>query len=332
LSELRYNLITRDWVIIASERAKRPEDFKKSRPPRPDLPKRRDDCPFCPGNEKTGGEETYRLGSDSAWRVRSIYNKFPALSHLASCDRFTEGPEKHMTGFGIHEVLIEHPDHNTCMALMDPSAVEDIFRAYRDRYIYIRRNDEIKSIIIFKNHGPAAGSSQEHPHSQIVATPVVPHIMRSRIEGMAEHYDVTGKCMMCGMLEHELKDKKRIVLETEHFVSHVPYAAAAPFVTSIVPRRHSSSFDEISDAELKDLAGSVRQTLSKLYYGLDNPDFNYTIRSVPVREKWNEAAHWFISVMPRLTQPAGFELGSGMFINVAIPEESAAFLRQVICK
>jgi UDPglucose--hexose-1-phosphate uridylyltransferase len=226
-------------------------------------------------------------------------------------------------------VVVEHPDHNTCMSLMSRPEVEDILKTYRQRSLAIQKIKDIRSVIIFKNHGPAAGSSQQHPHSQIVATPVVSCAIRNRIEGASKYFDVIGRCMICGMLEHELREGKRIVLETEHFVSFVPYASPAPFVMHVVPRAHSASFEDISDAEIGDMAGILQSTLAKLYRGLDNPDFNFTIRSSPVQEKWNEAAHWHLSIIPRLTQPAGFELGSGMFINVTIPEESAAFLRQV---
>ena len=329
MSELRYNLITRDWVIISNERAKRPHDFKKARPATAPVPKHKPDCPFCPGNEGDRSDETFRLGDEKAWRTRSTYNKFPALSHTVEDQRDSDGPYKRINGYGVCEVIIEHPDHNTCIALMKDSEVEDIIRTYKSRYIDIQKKAGIEAITVFKNHGPAAGCSLEHPHSQIVATPVVPHQVRGIIESATEYHDVMGKCVFCQVLASELAEKKRVVLETEHFVAFVPYAGAAPFVASVFPRRHAASFDEITDAEIKDLARCLRTMLAKLYHGLDNPDFNYTIRSVPVKEEWNEAFHWYINIIPRLTNPAGFELGSGMFINASIPEESAEFLRQV---
>jgi UDPglucose--hexose-1-phosphate uridylyltransferase len=210
---------------------------------------------------------------------------------------------------------------------MTDGEVCDIIRTYKARYSAIQGRPGIQAITIFKNHGPAAGCSKEHPHSQLVATPVVPHRIRSIVENAVEYYDVNNKCMFCQGIELELKEKKRLVLETDKFVSFMPYAGVAPFVMMICPKRHVPSFDAIDEGEIKDLARILKTTLAKLYHGLNDPDFNYTIRSVPVKEKWNEAFHWSISVIPRLTNPAGFELGSGMFINASIPEEGAEFLR-----
>jgi len=329
MSELRYNLLTRDWVIIASERARRPSDFRKPKAEKAPLPKFRKDCPFCPGNEGDRSDEIFRLGDTAAWRTRVMYNKFPALVPTVKKERETSRSYKRISGFGVCEVIVEHPDHNTCIPLMKVAEVEDIIRTYRSRYIDIQKIDGIEAITIFKNHGAAAGTSQQHPHSQLVATPVVPHHIRNLLENTLACYDVTGQCMLCQILEEELAGKKRIVLETEHFVSFLPYAGAAPLAMSIYPRRHAAAFDDITDAEIRDLAKNLKATLAKLYTGLDDPDYNFTIRSAPVREKWRESFHWYLSIIPRLTNPAGFELGSGMFINASIPEESAEFLRQV---
>lgn len=329
MSELRYNLITREWVIIASERAKRPHDFKKQKSEIKPLPKYRPDCPFCPGNEGKLSDETFRLGNQKNWKTRSIYNKFPALSHTAKEERVTSGPYKHISGFGIHEVIVEHPDHNTSIALMSDDEVKNIIVTYKSRYSAIQDENGIQAITIFKNHGFAAGCSQEHPHSQLVATPIVPPQLRNRMETAVDYFDITGKCLLCDTLEQELLNKTRIVAETEKFAAFIPYASAAPFIIWIVPRRHMASFDKLDEKETIDLARILKDSICKLYHGLDNPDFNYTIRSVPVKEKWNESYHWYLAIVPRLTMPAGFELGSGIFVNASIPEESAEFLRQI---
>ncbi|MFA5143622.1 MAG: galactose-1-phosphate uridylyltransferase [Candidatus Omnitrophota bacterium] len=329
MSELRYNLVSREWVIISTERGKRPTDFKNTGDKRPVLPKRKNDCPFCPGNEGAGGDETFRLGDKDTWRTRVIYNKYPALSTKVKEEHSSDGPYMYMTGYGIHEVIVEHPDHNISIPVMKDEEVADIIRTYKSRYESIQKDPAIKAITIFKNHGEEAGCSQEHPHSQLVATPMVPHSIRLRIESATDYFDTTGECLYCAMLKRELSDRRRLVLETEEFVSFVPYASPAPFVMIIIPRRHSASFDGITGKELSDLALNLRMTLGKLYYGLNNPDFNYMIRSVPVYDKSNESFHWHIAVVPRLAKPAGFELGSGMFINTSIPEASAEFLRGV---
>lgn len=329
MSELRYNPISKDWIIIATERAKRPKDFIKAKKEQAPLPEYKQNCPFCPGNESQTPVETFRIGDDKSWIVRSVYNKFGAVSHEEKRERKNDGLYNSMSGFGIHEVIIEHPRHNNSIALMNDAEVENIIRAYKARYTKIAEAEGIECIVIFKNHGASAGTSLEHPHSQLIATPVVPPQIRGRLEQAIRFFDFTGKCVFCATLESELKEKKRIVLETEKFVAFMPYAASAPFQTWIYPRRHSASFGDISEGEISDLAKNLKAVLSKLYYGLDNPDFNCTIRSVPVKERGGEYFHWYLSIIPRLAQPAGFELGSGMFINTALPEEAAEFLRQV---
>jgi len=328
MSELRYNIMSKDWVIIASERAKRPHDFKKAKPAaaQPSVEKKAD-CPFCPGNEAASGPDVARIGNAKSWKVRTVQNKFPALSRETKPGRAVAGPYKKINGFGTHEVIVEHPRHDMRIPLMKDGEVEDIIRMYRQRYIDISKIEGIKSITIFKNNGPAAGCSLEHPHSQLVAALIVPPNIRSRVESAEEYYDVTGKCLLCETLEHETNDKARIVLETKDFVAFVPYASFMPFIVWIAPRRHTASFCSITDEEVKDLAQALGATLGKLYAGLGDPDYNYTIRSAPVKEKWNEALHWYLNIIPRISQPAGFELGSGMFINTSIPEECAEFLR-----
>jgi len=331
VSELRYNIITRDWVVIATERAKRPEDFTKDLKAAPALPVYREGCPFCPGNEGDRSDETFRLGDPRSWRTRSIYNKFPALSHREKLERRDNGTCHSITGFGIAEVIVEHPRHDAVIALMNDAEVEDIIRTYRARYLAVQDTRDIEAVTIFKNHGPRAGTSLEHPHSQLIATPIVPPNVRNRIESATTYFDATGRCPFCHMLEEELRSRVRIVLETEKFVAFMPYASFAPFSVWIFPRRHMSSFNQIDDGETGDLAHILRVTLAKLYHGLKNPDFNYTIRSIPVSEKEVKYFHWYLSIIPRITNPAGFELGSGIFVNVALPEESAGFLRKIEC-
>jgi len=329
VSELRYNIISLQWVIIATERAKRPKDFIKEKKDKRVLPEYKDDCPFCPGNEALTPGEIFRIGDGKKWQARVVINKFGALSPTQKQERKVLGLRSSLSGFGNHEVIIEHPLHNNFIALMSDEDVKNIIRVYKNRYISIQHNQGIEDIVIFKNHGPSAGTSLEHPHSQLVATPIVPPQIRQRIERAANFFDLTGQCIFCKTLEEELKDKQRVIVETDRFVSFIPYAALSPFHTWIFPRRHEPSFSEISEEEIDDLAVNLKQTLSKLYYGLDNPDFNYSIRSMPVNENGKQYYHWYISIVPRVSQPAGFELGSGMFINSALPEASAEFLREV---
>ena len=331
MSELRYNMVNREWVVIASERAKRPKDFiKEKKAPKETVPYKKD-CPFCPGNEALSPDETFRLGDGKNWKVRAIPNKFPAVSCAQKLERHPSVFGNCISGFGIHEVIIEHPRHDMTTALMSDCEIEDIILTYKNRYESMRQVKGIEAVTIFKNHGPGAGTSQEHPHSQIIATPIVPPQIRNRLDNSVKYFDLVGGCVFCQMLENELKRKKRVILESEKFVAFLPFAGASPFATWIFPRRHMASFSLIDEAEIKDMAHSLKCVLSKLYYGLDNPDFNYTIRSIPVRENDVEYFHWYLSVVPRISHPAGFELGSGIFINASIPEESAEYLRQVRC-
>lgn len=328
MPELRQNLATKEWVIIATERAKRPEEFK-SKKEKKELPDFSSTCVFCPGNESNTPDETFRISGEGGWKVRSFPNKFAALSREGERKRKIKGVERWLNGVGIHEVIAETPVHNMTTALLPVENVRLILEAYRARYIDILRDKRIELIIIFKNHGESAGTSLEHPHSQLIGTPVVPTQIRNRLEDAMRYFDDTGECVYCKMIDEELRARERILIETEYFVSFVLYAALSPFHTWILPKRHTPSFGEITDEEIEDMAGVLKNILAKFYYGLDNPDFNYVIRSAPTGGGANEYFHWYLSIVPRLTRTAGFELGSGMFINISMPEENAKFLREV---
>jgi UDPglucose--hexose-1-phosphate uridylyltransferase len=234
-----------------------------------------------------------------------------------------------MGGFGVHDVIIDTPDHSQSMALMQDAHVANVLRAYKSRYAALSLDPRIAHITIFKNHGLDAGASMEHPHTQLIATPVISSQVRQRFHQALAHYDEYGECMFCQMLEEEIPEQKRVVLMTEHFVALEVFASPTPFCTHIYPRRHMASFGDISAAEITDLARALRTVLAKLYHGLENPDFNFTIRSAPAEYVGVKHFHWYVSVIPRLTRVAGFELGSGMFINTVLPEAAAEFLRNV---
>jgi len=329
MPELRYNVITRDWVIIATERAKRPDQFKKKDTGAKPVPSYSANCPFCPGNEKMTPPETFSIAKDGGWQVRVTPNKFAALSAVGERKRMIQGIRRTITGVGIHEVIVETPDHSKTTALLSDYEVEKIVDSYLHRFKAASSDPRVEQVTIFKNHGDAAGTSLEHPHSQMIATPVITTQLRDRLFSALDHFDEFGECLFCRVLDLELKEGKRIVHETEHFVSLIPYAAPTPFSILIMPRRHMACFHEMSDAEAGDLAHNLRRTLLRLYRGLDNPDFNYVIRTAPPENAGVRYYHWYVSIIPRLTKMAGFELGSGMFINVSLPEENASFLREV---
>ncbi|MEW6102633.1 MAG: galactose-1-phosphate uridylyltransferase [bacterium] len=329
MPELRQNLATKEWVIIAKERARRPEDFVKKEEKKI-IPEFVEKCPFCPGNEAMCPPDTFSIKDEQGWKVRVIPNKFAALIPEISNDKPNLiGLKRHMPGFGYHEVIIETPKHNLTTALLDISYVKDIILSYRERYLWLSNDPRIDHIIIFKNHGEAAGTSLEHPHSQLVATPVVPSHIRARIEEAMRYYDDHQRCVFCQMIEDEIEEGIRIVAENASFVCFVPYAAFSPFHLWLLPKRHYPQFGDIKDNEIMDLAMILKDVLFRLYFGINNPDFNYVIRSAPTDFTRVNYFHWYLSIVPRISKAAGFELGSGMFINASIPEESGKFLREV---
>ena len=328
MPELRQNRFTKEWVIIATERAKRPEELrnKKERPP---LPTYSAKCPFCPGNESQAPPAVMAHPSEQNWRVRVVPNKFAALAREGAPVRCIERWRRRMNGVGIHDVVVETRDHSLTTALLPVDNLADVLRCYRSRYVDMSADPRMTHVTIFKNHGENAGTSLEHPHSQIIATPVISSQVRYRLHEALRHHDEYGECMFCVAIQDELKDQERIVVESQHFVALEPFASATPFATYIYPRRHMASFGAIQDGEIGDLAKVLKTVLAKLYVGLDNPDFNYTIRSAPHENAGVMYYHWYLSIIPRLTRVAGFELGSGMFINTVLPEAAAEFLRNV---
>lgn len=328
MPELRLNQVTKEWVIIATERAKRPEDFKsrviKKHPPA-FLPT----CPFCPGNESKTPEEVFRITEGDQWKIRVVPNKFAALHRDAERVRKNSGIKHSISGFGVHDVIIETPVHNMTTALLPLDRVSEIVSTYKKRFIEMHSDSRIGHVIIFKNHGEGAGTSLEHPHSQIIGTPVTPFQIRERIEEAIRFFDITGECLVCRTTAEEKAEGARVVFETEHFLAFIPYAAISAFHTWIFPKRHAASFSDITEAEIPDLALNLKTVLAKLYFGLNNPDYNYTIRSNKPRDSKSESFHWYMSIVPRVSTTAGFEMGSGMFINTSLPEESARFLREV---
>ncbi|MBI1739819.1 MAG: galactose-1-phosphate uridylyltransferase [Acidobacteriales bacterium] len=330
MPELRQNFATKEWVIIATERARRPEQMVQHRERKPLAPFVAS-CPFCPGNEGLTPPEVLRVPASTAvpWHVRVVPNKFAALSREVEPTRTVHRSRRTVNGFGVHDVVIETPDHAQVLALMPDSYVAEILRVYKTRYDELSLDPRIAHITIFKNHGADAGTSLEHPHSQLIATPVISHQVRERFQHALRHHDDFGECMFCQMLEEEMEEQARVVMTSEHFVALELFASPAPFCTHIYPRRHMASFGDVSAAEINDLARMLRTMLAKLYHGLKDPDFNFTLRSAPAENFGVKYFHWYVSIIPRLTRVAGFELGSGMFINTVVPEAAAEFLRKV---
>ncbi|MCS6831172.1 MAG: galactose-1-phosphate uridylyltransferase [bacterium] len=333
MSELRQDIATKRWVIVSKERAKRPHQFLKQAVVQEE-PDHRDDCPFCEGNETQTPPEVYALrdGSDPnrpGWKVRVVPNKFAALSPSAKWE--VSHPEVFTTinGYGSHEVIIETPLHNQTLATLPQEQVELVLQAVLQRMRTLAQDERIAFVQVFRNHGAAAGTSLVHPHSQLIATPIVPTNIREEIEGARRFYDDRVTCVYCYMLAKELEVGERVVLSTDHYVVLAPFASRFPFELMILPRQHSASFvAEAKREEVTFLADVLRRTLLLLYRAANNPDYNAVLHTAPLRDSCMDYYHWHIEIVPRLTTPAGFELGSGIYITTAIPEETAAYLRE----
>jgi len=331
VSELRQNIATKEWVVIATERSQRPEDHAEpQRAPSHTRPERVEGCPFCVGNEQLSSGEVLRLdGPDGAWRVRVVTNKYPALSPQGGVRWLDEGFLRRVQGFGFHEVLVESPRHNDALALLAPPEVAQVLAAFREVGRLHAAHPAIRQIVPFENHGAPAGSSLEHPHAQLVSLPIVPAHIRTRLETAQRYYDETGRCVYCDMVREETRAGVRLVAENEHFVAFIPFAALSPFHTWILPKIHRPQFLQVSDPELDSLAEVLGSVLLRLYRGLGDPPYNAVIRMAPQTYERVHWFHWYLSLVPRTSRHAGFELGSGMYINTTLPEASAAFLRAV---
>jgi UDPglucose--hexose-1-phosphate uridylyltransferase len=330
MPELRYNIITREWVIIATERAKRPEQFAKKNTRKTPPPEFLESCPFCPGNEAKTPPEVYRSGGAGRdWQVRVVPNKFAALSSEGELVRRTNGLKRTISGVGRHEVIIETPAHNRQLAQFGTAEMEQVVEAYARRYEAVTADPRVAHATLFRNHGERAGTSLEHPHSQIVGTPIIPPQVRERMETALRFFDESGRCLFCSVVEDELAEGQRVVAENERFVAFIPFAALTPFHLWIFPRQHTAGLLESAGSDLADFAALLGDVLRKVHAGLDDPDYNLTVRTPPREAHGSRYFHWYASIIPRVARVAGFEIGSGMFINAALPEQSAAFLRAV---
>lgn len=331
MPELRYNQVTGHWVILAHERAHRPEDLAEQRPAAAaDLvPEWVEGCPFCVGNEDRSEAATYQWPSDGAWQVRAVPNRYAALSSVGNAERRGSGYWRTVEGTGWHEVIIETPHHNQPLDRRSRDGVAQVLIAYRERMNACYADPRTRHVAVFRNHGAAAGASLRHPHSQLVGTPVVPGQVRQRLESALAYWGDDGACLFCHCLRQECEDGRRIVASNERFVALVPYAALSPFHLWIFPVDHHAYFGDIAEDQVEALAAILREVLARLRVALDDPDTNLVIRSAAPTEREVRYFHWYVSIVPRLTKAAGFELGSGMFINTVPPSASASYLRAV---
>jgi len=330
MPQLRRDPISGRWVIISTERAKRPTEYKHEEQKTNDT----SNCPFCPGREKMTPPEIMAFrekGSkpdEPGWRVRVVPNKFPALKIEGPLDKAADGIYDKMNGVGAHEVIIETPDHLKETHDLNEKEMTEVLLMYRARMLDLKRDPRFKFVLVFKNRGRAAGASLTHPHSQLIALPVVPKRVREEIQGGEQYYEFRERCVYCDMIDQETYVRVRVVGENDLFLAIEPFASRFPFETWIMPKVHSSSFNLISDQEIPVLAQLMKSVLARLNKALNNPSYNYVLHTAPFSQPDIPHYHWHFEIMPKLTQLAGFEFGSGFYINPTPPEEAAKYLQE----
>jgi len=328
MPELRKDPVTSRWVIISTERGRRPSDFTHE----PERPKG-GFCPFCPGHEDKTPPEVLAYRSNGGapnspgWSLRVVPNKFPALRIEGDLNRQGDGIYDKMQGIGAHEVIIEGPGHKDTLASLPEQRVEDVLWAFRDRILDLKKDQRFRSILIFKNHGEAAGASLEHTHCQLIATPIVPKVVQEEVEGAREYYSYKERCVFCDMVRQEMAQGVRTIAENEDFAAIAPFAARFPFETWLLPKMHDPTFEDAQKHEYVHLARILKEVLLRMDAVLGNPPYNLILHNSPLRDGDGRHYHWHVELMPKLTRVAGFEWGSGFYINPTPPEEAARFLR-----
>lgn len=334
MPEFRRDPITGRWVIISPERGQRPNDFQTECA----TTSAAGTCPFCTGREAMTPPEVLavptegRAADTPGWRLRVVPNKYPALLRTGgSGDGEVEaghvGPGERIDGVGIHEVIIETPHHDRPLSAMSDREVELVLWAYRERMLAARQDATVRFVLIFKNHGAAAGATLEHPHSQLLALPLVPDPVRDEIARSTAHHRSTGRCLACDVIQDEVRGASRIVHVDGDVIACAPYAARFPYETWLLPRTHGARFEAASPATCTSLARVLRRVLATMRTVLGNPAFNLVVHTAPFEDALDPVCHWRIEVLPKLTRTAGFEWGTGCFINPTPPERAAAVLR-----
>jgi UDPglucose--hexose-1-phosphate uridylyltransferase len=329
MHELRKDPIVGRWVIISPDRITRPVNLQDAEPP---LSGAYD--PFLEGHEDSTPPEilAYRnpgsRPNGPGWRVRVVPNKFPALKVEGELTKRGEGMYDKITGIGAHEVIIECPQNETNLARLSVDHIREVLWVYRDRLVDLRRDHRLVHGLIFKNKGTLAGASLEHSHSQLIVSPIVPITIQEELEGSEAYFRYRGRSIFSDMIQQEIATDSRVVLDSPHFLVICPFASRFPFETWILPKQHSSHFENITRGAIEDLGIVLKQTLRKLEFALDDPPYNFVIHTAPFDHQDLPHFVWHIELFPRLTRVAGFEWGSGFYINPVPPENAAKFLRE----
>jgi len=339
MPELRYDPLRQCWVSIAMERGMRPSDFFKPI----DETSRGGFCPFCQGNEHVTPPEVYALRPDGSppdgpgWELRVVTSKFRALAMEGDLNRETEGVFEKMNGFGVHEVVIETPQHDLGMADYPLEQLEEIIRAYLTRLIELEKEPRFRYIMISKNHGGAAGATLAHSHSQLLAAPIIPPAVSTELDAAREYYRQKGKCLLCDVIKQELEAEERIVSQNDDLMTVAPFASQVPFELLITFKKHQHTFAQITKSQVTSLAWALKDTLTRLKLTLKDPAYNLAFHIAPNTNaqlpsgNWTTLEmdfHWHLEVIPRLIQIHGFERGMGFYVNFTPPEEAASYLRE----
>ncbi|PWT88648.1 MAG: galactose-1-phosphate uridylyltransferase [Acidobacteria bacterium] len=329
-AELRKDPVTGRWVIISAERAKRPIGFQETI-----VERSGGFCPFCEGNEQHTPPEllAYRNGSERdqpGWSLRVVSNKYPALQIEGELNREGEGMFDKMSGIGAHEVIVETPQHDQTLAKMPLKNIENLFWAFRDRVLDLKKDKRFRYILLFKNEGHAAGASLEHSHSQIIALPIIPKLAGEEIAGAKAYFQYKERCVYCDIIMQERNEQSRIIEENPDFVALSPFAPRFPFETWVLPKQHGAFFEDAQKREYEHLAKMLKSLLLKMDKVLESPPYNMIIHSSPFYENTQDFYHWHMELMPKMSKIAGFEWGTGFYINPTPPEEAAQFLRDTV--
>ncbi|MDP2927097.1 MAG: galactose-1-phosphate uridylyltransferase [bacterium] len=336
-SELRFDLVSRDWVVIATGRGKRPELFKKEKKEESRvLPK---DCPFCQirtqkkplivydsGRQHNG----FRLGQEAPdnWTTILIPNKYPAFLPEPPMRKIIEGGlYQRMNAVGFHELVVTR-DHKKSLALLPVGKVKEVFDVYQERFLQLAKHDFVSYVSIFHNHGKEAGASQPHPHSQIITTPLIDVDLKQALINSERFFKEKGKCLSCEMQKWEKRAKTRIVFENKDFLVLCPFASKAAFEMIVSPKQHRPYFERISEPEKEQLAEAFKAALRKLYKGLGDPAYNFYLHTAPCDGKKYDYYHWHWTILPKTATWAGFEIGTRMEISTIEPERATEYLRK----
>lgn len=327
VSELRQDLVTGDWIVIAKSRARRPHAYIGNG--RKDEATSKEDCPF-EDLKKSGNLPPvleYKK-SNGDWTLQVVPNKYPAFGVGKCRIEKEEGPYSLMDGAGFHEIVITR-DHDRSLAQLSLEEVEEVIKAFQMRYLALMNQECVSYISIFHNHGRAAGGSVYHPHSQLIAVPIVPADVGRSLRGSWDYYQKYRKCVHCVMIEWEIKDKKRIIFENDDYIAFCPFVSRAAFEVRIFPKDHKPYFEKIEDRERQKIAEALKNVLHKLFKGLNDPAYNFFLHTSPCDGLAYDHYHWHFEVLPKTAIWAGFEIGTGIEISTIEPEKAAEYLRRI---